>query len=84
MLVLHRSVVGVLVGIIGLPDLIARLRTPGRDARVLVEGHSDTAPKILTAQGSTQPVTIASDEYDNLFIVMPRAAAGPTVLRLRY
>jgi hypothetical protein len=51
---------------------------------VLVVGHCDTVPKILTAPGSTQPVTIASDECDNLFIAMPRAAAGPTVLRLRY
>jgi broad specificity phosphatase PhoE len=66
------------------PDLIARLRALGPDARVLVVGHSDTVPKILNALGSTQLVTIGSDEYDNLFVVLPRAAAAPTVLRLRY
>jgi len=65
-------------------DLIARLLALGPHARVLVVGHSDTVPKILNALGWTEPVTIASDAYDNLFIVLPRAAAGPTVLRLRY
>jgi hypothetical protein len=84
MLVLHRSIVGVLAGIVALPDLIARLRALGPDARVLVVGHSDTVPKILSALGSTQLVTIGSDEYDNLFSVLPRAAVTPTVLRLRY
>jgi len=84
MLVLHRSIVDALAGVIGLPELITRLRTLGPHARVLVEGHSDTVPKILSALGSTQLVTIGSDEYDNLFIVLPRAAVAPTVLRLRY
>lgn len=65
-------------------DLIARLRALGPDARVLVVGHSDTVPKILSGMGSTEPVTIAPDEYDNLFIVLPRAAVAPAVLRLRY
>ena len=66
------------------PDLIARLRALGPHARVLVVGHSDTVPKILGGLGSTEPVTIAPDEYDNLFIVLPRGATAPTVVRLRY
>ncbi len=66
------------------PDLIARLRALGPHARVLVVGHSDTVPRILVALGLTEPGTIALDEYDNLFIVLPRAKAAPTVLRLRY
>ena len=65
-------------------DLITKLRALGPNARALVVGHSDTVPKILTALGSTASVTIASDEYDNLFIVLPHGAAPPTVLRLRY
>jgi broad specificity phosphatase PhoE len=66
------------------PDLVARLRALGSHARVLVVGHSDTVPKILRALGSAEQVTIAPDEYDNLFIVLPRARVAPIVLRLRY
>ena len=66
------------------PDLVTKLRALGPGARVLVAGHSDTVPRILAALGVPDAVTIASDEYDNLFVVLPRAAGAPTVLRLRY
>jgi len=65
-------------------ELIARLRALGPSARVLVVGHSDTVPQILSALGSNGIVAIAPDEYDNLFIVLPHAGATPTLLRLRY
>jgi hypothetical protein len=29
-------------------------------------------------------VTIADDEFDSLFIVVPRGTAAPSVLRIRY
>ena len=65
-------------------DLVARLRALGPSARALVVGHSDTVPAILSALGSTDPVSVAADEYSNLFFVLPHGAAAPTVVRLRY
>jgi len=66
------------------PALIARLRGLGAHARALVAGHSDTVPKILSALGCTDPVTIASDEYDNLWVVVPAATGAPTCVRIRF
>ena len=51
---------------------------------VLLVAHSDTLPGILRGLGHREPVTIADADYDNLFIVMPRAGAPPTVVRLHY
>lgn len=51
---------------------------------VLAVGHSNTTPKLLKALGVTESIEIASDEYDNLFIVIPSPAGPPTLLRLRY
>lgn len=56
----------------------------GRSGVVLVIGHSNTVPAILTALGHTDPVTIGDREYDDLFVVLPRGNAAPTVLRLTY
>ncbi|MEI6666523.1 MAG: histidine phosphatase family protein [Acidobacteriota bacterium] len=64
--------------------LVARLRALGPKARVLVVGHSNTVPDILTALGSSEPVTIAPEDFANLFVVLPRAAAPPTVIRIQY
>jgi broad specificity phosphatase PhoE len=62
--------------------LLARLRALGPKARVLVVGHSDTVPTILTQLGSKDAVTIAPDEYDNLFVVLPGAGdASPVAPR---
>ena len=38
---------------------------------MLVVGHSNTVPEVITALGVTTPVTIGDDEFDNLFIVTP-------------
>jgi phosphohistidine phosphatase SixA len=72
--------------------------TPGKDVqalaatlsalkphdRALVVGHSNTVPELLRALKVTAPVTIADTEYDNLFIVVPRKDAPPTLLRLKF
>jgi broad specificity phosphatase PhoE len=65
-------------------ELIERVRALGPKARVLIVGHSNTVPALLTALGSPLPVTIADDEFDNLFVVVPGPASTPTILRLRY
>jgi broad specificity phosphatase PhoE len=39
---------------------------------VLVVGHSNTIPDLLKALGCPGDLKIAPDEYDNLFVVVPR------------
>ena len=54
------------------------------DGVVLVVGHSNTVPLILKALGCAEEVSIASGDYDNLFVVVPRKGSGATLLRLKY
>jgi len=51
---------------------------------VLVVGHSNTVPSLLSALGCPDAVTIADGEYDNLFVVVPKEGAPPVLIRLRY
>jgi phosphohistidine phosphatase SixA len=49
----------------------------------LVVGHSDTIADILHALGVKEDVTIADDEYDNLFVVV-RGEGEPRLIKLRF
>ena len=49
---------------------------------VLVVGHSNTVPDVIKALGVSEPVAIADDQFDNLFVVI--RGARPTLLRLHY
>jgi len=51
---------------------------------VLIVGHSNTVPDLLKRLGVKDTITIAETEYDNLFVVVRRAAGEPTLVRLRY
>ena len=51
---------------------------------VLVVGHTNTIPDLLEALGCPGDLKIAPDEYDNLFVVVPRAGGSATLIRLRY
>jgi len=51
---------------------------------VLIVGHSNTVPDLLKRLGIKQAITIADNEYDNLFVVVRRAGGEPTLVRLRY
>ncbi len=64
--------------------LVATLRAKHANDVVVVAAHSDSAPLIVAALGAANAITIAPDEYDNLFVVVPGAGATPTFLRLRY
>ena len=64
--------------------LAAQLDAQHGADRVLVVGHSNTVPALLTALGHSESVSIGSDEYDNLFIVVPREQDSPTVIRIRF
>ncbi|MDO8836145.1 MAG: histidine phosphatase family protein [Vicinamibacterales bacterium] len=65
-------------------DLRKQVTALGPAARVLIVGHSDTVPELLAAFGHANTITIAKDEYDNLFVLVPGAGSGPLLLRLRY
>ncbi len=64
--------------------LIKRLASHGADETVLVVGHSNTVPLVLKGLGAVEEVKITEDEYDNLFMVVPKPGAAPTVTRLKY
>ncbi len=66
------------------PQLVERMRKEFPDDVVLTVGHSNSVPRLLKILGVTETVEIGHDEYDNLFIVVPRASGAPTLLRLRF
>jgi phosphohistidine phosphatase SixA len=53
-------------------------------AVALVVGHSNTVPKVLAALGVRASIEIGDREYDDLFVVVPRATGEPYFARLRY
>jgi broad specificity phosphatase PhoE len=61
---------------------VLRALPPQED--VLVVGHSDTVPELLNELGVSTKVALGNYDYDNLFIVSPRAAGGPGFIRLHY
>ena len=60
--------------------LSAKLR--GSSGNVLVVGHSNTIPDVIKALGITTTVSIADNDYDNLFVVI--LDEKPRLLRLHY
>ena len=60
--------------------LVAKLRAEHATGIVLVVGHSNTIPEIIAALGGPA-ITIADNEYDNLFVLVPTAGA---LARIRY
>ena len=63
-----------------LRGLVAKLKaSPGN---VLVVGHSNTLPQIISALGVSSRVTVAESDYDNLFLVV--CASEPQLIRLHY
>ena len=64
--------------------LASRLAALQPHDRVLVVGHSNTVPELLSALKVAPPVTIGDADYDNLFIVVPREESAPILLRLKF
>ena len=60
------------------------LRTEHRGDIVLLVGHSNTVPALLKALGHPVEIKIPETEFDNLFVLTPKAGGPSTVLRLRY
>lgn len=65
-------------------SLRERLQVEQPAGVVLVVGHSNTVPELLAALGHKGDVRIASAEFDNLFVLIPKKEGAPTLLRLRY
>jgi phosphohistidine phosphatase SixA len=65
-------------------ELIQKVRASRPSDRVLIVGHSNTVPSILRRLGVTDAVTIADNEFDNLFLVVPQRDGAPKFLRLKY
>lgn len=51
---------------------------------VLIVGHTDTLPGLLRALGYRRDVRIHSNDYTNLFVVIPRAGKPPSVIRVAF
>jgi broad specificity phosphatase PhoE len=71
-------------GKIDFAPFVRQLREENPRGVALVVGHSNTVPELLKALGCEESVSIASDEYDNLFVVVPRKNDSATLVRLRY
>jgi broad specificity phosphatase PhoE len=65
-------------------SLRERLRMEQPAGVVLVVGHSNTVPELLAALGHKGDAGIAPDEFDNLFVLVPKKDGSPTVFRFRY
>ena len=60
--------------------LMAKLRASNGNA--LVVGHGDTIPDLIKALGISDPINIAENDYDNLFVVV--LDEKPHLIRLHY
>lgn len=74
-----------------IPNLITTIRTNRSGKRVVVVGHSDTVPQIITASGCVSPFPaggIPPNQYDNLILLLVRwsAAGVPTceIMPMKY
>jgi phosphohistidine phosphatase SixA len=65
-------------------QLVGLVKGVPPSAAVLVVGHSNTVPEILKMLGHPSLVTIADNEFDALFVLVPRGRATPALLRLAY
>jgi broad specificity phosphatase PhoE len=66
-------------------NLVDQVRKEHTDDLVLIVTHSKTLPKLLKAFAPFgEYPTIKPDDYDNLFIIVPKGKSEPTVMRLRY
>ena len=65
-------------------DIAKLIRSKHHGRTVLVVGHSNTTPEVMTALGVANAPSIADDEYDNLFIVLLVEGTAPKLIALKY
>ena len=61
-----------------------RLQQHDDDDVVLIIGHVNTFLPLLRALGHSREEKIGDFEHDDVFVVVPKGSASPTVLRLNY
>ena len=67
-----------------LPALVARLRALDPASIVLVVGHSNTIPPMLTVLGWPNTLDLREGDYDNVFVLAPQAGQRASMVRLKY
>lgn len=65
-------------------SLVRRVLALASTDRPLVVGHSNTLPALLRRFNVAEDVTIADDEYDNIFVVIPRENRSSVLVRFKY
>ncbi|MFH2001106.1 MAG: nuclear transport factor 2 family protein [Planctomycetota bacterium] len=65
-------------------ELAEQVRTTHAGKTVLVSGHSNTVPALLTALGLEHGIVIRDSEYSDLFVVTLSPGSAPSLLHLRY
>ena len=71
-------------GAVDARPFVATLRRDHAQDVVLVVGHANTIPDLLRAFGCTEKIKLGDEEYDDLFVVVPKSGGGATLVRLRY
>jgi bisphosphoglycerate-dependent phosphoglycerate mutase len=64
--------------------LVNRIVTANRGQTVLIAGHSNTVPAIITALGGGSMSDIPDNEYDNLYVVTIYKFGKARVVKLKY
>jgi len=64
-----------------LADRLVRTEPPG--GRVLVVNHALNVPALLKAFGHPEGIPVAPNDYDPLFVIVPRGDGSPVVVFLR-
>jgi len=62
--------------------IVDMLQFDHAEDRVLVVGHTETIPGILSRLGATDPIQLGPDDYDTLFILTGADADAPRLMRL--
>jgi phosphohistidine phosphatase SixA len=63
--------------------LVKQVRSQHAADRVLIVNHSLNVGKILKGFGHREEVVVARDDYEPLFVIVPRGEGPPLVLMLR-
>ena len=65
-------------------EVVDQILTQHRGETILLAGHSDTVPQIVTALGGPTLATIPDSEYDNIFVVTVYRFGKAKVVKMKY
>ena len=80
----QRSITPIVVNADDTKGLVAAIKALPEDAVVLVVGHSNTVPAILTELGVPEKITIRDDEFGRVFVVTPTKSGRSGLLEFGY